>query len=90
MSHIALTAKFTNIYEDGEEVELTKTITVETPPDDLVLLGRDDKRREEWAYENLHPHTGTGKEEGDAGYFVEIIECEADTTLVGMEFEWGI
>lgn len=79
-----ITVKVDNIYEDGTEVTVTEEADIEEPwgePD------TDDW--EDWADEQLFPLTGTGKTEGDAGYFLEITACE-DASLVGQKFEWGI
>lgn len=82
-----MTIKIENVYPDGT-VEFEKDIEVPRPPED------PDERAEssddgDWAYDHLYPHTGTGRTKGDAGYFVTIIKCEEDESLVGEEFEWG-
>ena len=81
---IKLRATFENIYEDGEEVTNVYDLDVPEPE-----VGLNEDQWEEWAYDNLFPWTGTGREDGDAGYFVTIDQCEARPDLVGKEFEWG-
>jgi hypothetical protein len=77
-----MTLKIDNIYEDGEQVTNTLyDVEVPKPTGGSEALS-------EWAYDHLFPLTGTGRTEGDAGYFVEIIAAE-DPALVGSEFEWG-
>jgi hypothetical protein len=73
--------KVTNIYEDGDQVVRTKAIDVPEPePDDDM---------EQWAEDHIFEHTGTGRAEGDAAYFVEVVECHDQPHLKGTEFEWG-
>lgn len=73
-------ATFTNIYEDGDEVVLHKTLTVAMPGVEVW---------DEWAEDWLLPETGTGRTEGDAGYFVEVTRADQCPGLVGRKFEWG-
>jgi hypothetical protein len=76
-----ITIKIDNVYEDGDEVTNVDTVDVVHPEPDVDL--------DDWAYDELFPLTGTGREEGDAGYFVQITECADRPDLVGREFEWG-
>jgi hypothetical protein len=85
-----LSIKIDNVYEDGEEVTNTLyDLNVEEPPAGRTAADVDSEEWADWAYDNLFPHTGTGKTQGDAGYFVEVIACD-DPTMVGTKFEWGI
>lgn len=60
---------------------------VEVPaPGDLD----DDEGMETWAYDHLFPLTGTGRTEGDAGYFVTIARSPDLPALEGRQFAWGI
>ncbi|MDN5758633.1 MAG: hypothetical protein L0H59_08885 [Tomitella sp.] len=80
------TVEFTSIYVgDGSEHVRTKTLDVPQVPD-----VDDVDSREEWAEEHLCPETGVGIEEGDAGYFAEVVACAGQPSLVGAEFEWGV
>lgn len=75
--------QFTNVY-DGEEHINVCTIEVDTPPADV-----DADDLEEWAEDNLLPHTGDGHAvDQDAGYFVDIVACPDRPDLVGREFSW--
>lgn len=42
-----------------------------------------------WSYEQIHVHTGTGRAEGDATYFVKIVES-SEPALVGCELDFGL
>lgn len=83
---IELMLKIENVYPDGT-IKNTKEILVPDAP--TLDLDADDELVQEWAFAWLYPHTGTGRTEGDAGYFVEIIGASRKD-LVGREFEWGI
>ncbi len=72
---------FTNVYS-GEEHTHRASIDVEAPPSGEDAL-------QEWADENLYPHTGDGNAaDKDAGYFVKIVACEERPDLTGREFDW--
>lgn len=76
-----MTVEFTNVY-DGEEHICRATVEVDAPPS-------DEDQLEEWAEENLYPHTGDGKAtDKDAGYFADIVACSERPDLVGKEFQW--
>lgn len=75
--------KIDNIYEDGEEITTRAGTDVPAPGEGEELL-------DAWAEEHLLPLTGTGKAEGDAGYFVTITACDERPDLVGREFAYGI
>jgi hypothetical protein len=81
MSDLRLTLRITNVYPD-ETVEQTTVVTVPAPENVYDL--------DEWAEDHLMPLTGTGREKGDAGYFVKITDSPDDPILVGSEFAWGI
>lgn len=82
---VKVTLDIDNVYEvTGETIHTTVEVEVDVPPAE----GTDDYQ--EWAEEEIMPHTGTGQTKGDAGYFVEISKCEVMPELVGRTFEWGI
>lgn len=76
-----MSVKFTDVY-DGVEYPRTEEIDVAAPPESDDL--------DDWAYNNLFPHTGTGRDHEESGYFAEIVDCPERAALVGREFEWGI
>lgn len=78
--HIELTID--NIYEDGDTVTTHVVAEIEEPP------AEDTDEWEDWEQDNIFPHTGTGKTEGDSAYFVKVTACD-DPSLVGREFEFG-
>lgn len=69
-----------NVYDD-------ETITNEYMRN--VEVPQDDEDLDDWAYDELFPLTGTGREDGEAGYFLKITACSERPDLVGREFEWG-
>lgn len=73
-----------NVYEDGDEVQTTVESDVPEPPDEEGTAAYDD-----WAEEHIFSLTGTGKVQGDAAYFVEIVGCDRQD-LIGREFEFGL
>lgn len=73
--------KITNVYTDGDEIE--NRLCVDVPELDY---GQD---RDEWAEMHLWPFTGADQS-GNAGYFVEILDCPEMPSLVGAEFEYGV
>lgn len=84
LSTVDLTVKITNVYDDGEVVTVTERLVADAPD------SRDpDYLRDYWAEEWLFPLTGTGRTEGDATYFVYVVES-SDPELVGMYWEWGL
>lgn len=81
--NIAVTLEIDNIYEDGESVQ-TIVETEVSPP-----IPEDDPNYDEWVYGEIFEHTGTGKEEGDAGYFVKVTKSSRPDLLpVGTEYEF--
>lgn len=79
-----MTVKFTDVY-DGAEYPRTETIDVADPPE-----GCNTGVLDEWAADNLEPHSGDGRAHEESGYFAEIVACAQRPDLVGREFEWGI
>lgn len=79
-----ITVKIENVYDDGTTVATTETVT------DLPRCPSDVELREDWAWDHLFPLTGTGREEGDAAYFVTVLDCPADPSLVGDNFQFGL
>lgn len=83
---MAISVTIENVYEDGDTVETEVTgQEVPLPADEDVA---DDY--EDWAYEHLFPLTGTGKEGGDAAYFLKVTAFDERPDMVGREFEWGL
>ena len=78
---LTLRVEVTNVYDDGESSH--QQVVTTPPPPDLD----DEDELSEWAENWLFPLTGTGRETGEAGYFVKILEAP-DAALVGREFEW--
>lgn len=78
-----LTARIDNVYSDDT---ITNVMRVDVPAPEVLDRGDVES---EWAEDHLFPLTGTGRS-GDAGYFVEIIECPEVPELVGRTYEWGI
>lgn len=77
-----------NIYEDGSNVATVVTATVDEPKVGPCDQGGCDLS--EWADDNIYPHTGTGRTDGDAAHFAEIVKAPAGWEfLVGEQFEWG-
>lgn len=76
---ITVECQIDNVYPDG---------TVSTTVEAQVAEPWSD--REDWADEVLLPLTGTGRTEGDAGYFLTITRCDEVPELVGEHFEWGV
>ena len=77
-----MTVKFSDVY-DGEEHVRTEDLDVKSP-----AAGED---LEDWALNNIYPHTGDGNAvDKDAGYCTEITACGERPELVGEEFEWGV
>lgn len=82
---IHLHVKIENVYEDERVVKDEGGLEVPRPRDVDDVEGMDS-----WAYAHLFPLTGTGRESGDAGYFVTITGSPDLPALVGRTFEWGI
>jgi hypothetical protein len=80
-----LTLKIDNVYDDGTITNTLYDVEVPDPPSPVYKSDEHD----DWADSELLPLTGTGREEGDAGYFVEIIAAE-HPALVGRTYEWGV
>lgn len=87
---IDVTLKIDNIYEDGDQIETTVQTQVEEPP--YPLVPNFDSSSDafcEWEQDEIFTHTGTGNTEGDASYFVEVMESsQPDLIPVGTEFEF--
>lgn len=80
-----------NTYEAEPGSRRLKRVTIPTRVEAQIAPPPNSKDGEEWTQwldENILPHTGTGRSEGDAWYDVKVIECE-DPTLVGREFSFG-
>lgn len=82
---IDVTLEILNIYEDGDQVVTHVETKIPPPPID------DDDAFEDWQQDHIFEHTGTGKTEGDAAYFVEITSSSRPDLLpVGTEYEFGL
>lgn len=75
-----LKLRITNVYDDGQEIVTNEVLEVDPP------LDADDV--EEWAWDHIWPHTGTGRTDGDAAYFATVTDSD-DPAWVGREFEFG-
>lgn len=50
-----------------------------------------DEAYDEWEYDEIFCHTGTGREEGDSSYFVKVTKSSRpDLIPVGTEYEFGL
>jgi hypothetical protein len=79
---INLLLRIDNVYPDD-------TVTRETAV--TVFSPEPDEDLQDWADDQLLEYTGTGRTEGDAGYFVEILRSEfPEIVPVGSTFEWGV
>lgn len=76
-----MTVQYTDVYDDEEHIRRL-TVEVDEPPANTDEL-------DEWAWDNLHCHTGDGNAISQhAGYFAGIVACPERPDLVGKEFEW--
>jgi len=80
---VTLTLMIENHYEFYPTVLTTATVTIPAPPNP-----GDEAAYDEWAYDHIYPQTGTGHEDGDSWYFVDVIES-TDPTLLRHRFEFG-
>lgn len=80
---ISIEIQIDNTYPD-EAFSATKTVTCKTPTQS------DDDYLDEWAQDNLFPHTGTGRCEGEAFYEVAIMRCDYRPDLEGRTWDWGL
>lgn len=76
---VTVSLRIENTYADGETVTTTVDTTVSPPTWDEL---------DEWAWEEIFPHTGTGKTDGDSWYDVKIT-ASSEPRLVGRKFEYG-
>lgn len=78
-----VTVKITNVY-GWDEKSHVETADVLPVPNALC-----EDSVSEWAVDELFPLTGDGRDDAaQAGHFVEIVECPAQPTLEGQNFEW--
>ena len=78
MSTITMRLEIANVYGD-EEIITHETVELPVPEADEDL--------DDWGEDHIFPLTGTGRTEGDAAYFVEVLES-SDPTMVGHKWEW--
>jgi hypothetical protein len=81
---VTVTLHIDNVYELHGTIETTATVTIPVPPPDEGSDAYDD-----WAYEYIFAQTGTGRTDGDAGYFVRIT-ASTIPDLIGREFAFGL
>lgn len=84
MSTATVTLRIENHYVGGPVIVTTPTAAIPLPPD-----AADEEAMWEWEQDHIFNYTGTGREHGDAAYFVEIVESTVPE-LVGRTFEFGI
>jgi hypothetical protein len=77
---IDLTLKIENHYASGVVTTTAQAQVSEPPPFD---------DRADWEDDEIFPHTGTGKEDGDSAYFVTS-SSRPDLIPVGTEYEFGL
>lgn len=81
---IVVTLDIDNFYEDDENVQTTVHTEIPAPPLDV-----DSSEYDDWKYDHIFEHTGTGKPEGDSGYFVKVVSSSRPDLLpVDTEFEF--
>lgn len=83
VSTAKVTLQIENAYEDGTEITTVVTAEIALP---IPADGTDE--RIGWEQMYIQPHTGTGKEDGDAWYDVEITESTVPE-LIGLTFSFG-
>lgn len=71
-----------NFYEDGDEIQTRVETYVPAPPPQSY-----EDAYEEWSQDYIFEQTGTGKTEGNSGYFVKCV-YSSDTSLVDREWEF--
>ncbi|MFI5840567.1 hypothetical protein ACIA8K_12745 [Catenuloplanes sp. NPDC051500] len=73
-------------YEYYGRIDTKAVVCIPLPPADSKP---GDDAYDEWAYDHIFSETGTGRADGDCGYFVTIADAtRAD--MVGLKFEWGV
>lgn len=83
----------TNIYEGGDEFESYEHFDAPKMP----AWTEKGEAHADWWDDHVGQFTGTGRPEGDAGYFAEIVQClpanplivTEDDEAIGAEWEWG-
>jgi hypothetical protein len=85
---IVLTLVIENHYpEDGDVVQTTVETTVPEPPYPPHSYAYES---DDWEYDHIFCHTGTGRTEGDSAYFVEVTaSSRPDLIPVGTKYEFG-
>jgi len=79
--------KATTVYDGESPYEVTQTVDEPSPAGLVAGFPNEDLDHEEWAMEYLMQYTGTGRTSGNAGYFVEVLECDDRPDLVGLAVE---
>jgi len=81
---ISVTLLIDNFYEGGEKIKTTVETTIPAPPPKS-----DEDAYNDWEYDHIFEHTGTGKEGGNSAYFVTVASSSRPDLLpVGTEFEF--
>ena len=76
----------TSLYADGHAVTELLDMDLPAPP------GREDDM-DQWAEDALYPITGTGdptRENMDACYTIQVVDCEDRPDLNARTWEWGL
>ena len=71
-----------NFYEDGDRIQTRVETYVPAPPPES-----DEDAYDDWSQDCIFEQTGTGKTEGNSGYFVKCT-YSSDTSLVDREWEF--
>ena len=80
---ITISLAIENRYDDGTMIPTQVAgAVVPAPPTG------DEDALQAWAYEHIHPLTGTGRTHGDSWYDVTVTAC-SDPSLIGETYEFG-
>lgn len=80
---IAVTLGIDNVYELYGTIKTIVETEIDPPPPE------DDETYEDWLQDHIFEHTGTGRTDGDAGYFVEVLQSsDPDALPPGTKYEF--
>lgn len=85
---ITISLEIENHYELHGQIDTSVTDKV-IPAPPTRRTNRDSDEWDNWAQDHILPFTGTGREKGNASYFVTVTAC-SDPALIGEEFEFGV
>ena len=72
-------------YYDGDKIRTVVETEIPAPPED-----KDGDEYQDWEYDHVFEHTGTGRTDGDSCYFVTVTKSSRpDLIPVGTEYEFG-